>query len=174
MPQLVALDLSDNTRERIPLSTATEAAYDDSGQTLYFARPAYHNNVTKRYVGGTARDVWKYSAGSNEAVELTGDHDGESHSPMWWSDRVYFVTDRDGTMNIWSMDEDGGDLRQHTEHSGWDVREPELSEGRIVYQLGADLWLYDIGGDSAAVIPVTLASDFDQLREKWEPTRCST
>ena len=168
VPQLVALDLADHTRRRIPLSTASEATYDDSGDTLFFVRPAFHNNVTRRYVGGTARDVWKFSAGSVEAIELTGDYEGESHSPMYWDGRVYFVTDRDGTMNVWSMDTNGGDLRQHTEHSGWDLREPELSDGRIVYQLGADLWLHDIAADTSRLIPITLASDFDQLREKWE------
>ena len=92
VPQLVTIDISDHTRQRIPLSTASEAVYDASGDNLYFVRPAYHNNVTKRYVGGTARDVWKFSGGSDEAVELTGDYEGESHSPMWWNGRVYFVT----------------------------------------------------------------------------------
>ena len=142
--QLVALDLADGTRERIPLYTATEASFDADGGTLFFVRPAYHNNVTKRYVGGTARDVWKFERGAPEAVELTGDYRGESHAPMWWSGRVYFVSDRDGTMNLWSMNESGGDVRQHTTHSGWDVKNPALHEGRIVYQLGADLRLYDI------------------------------
>jgi len=166
-PQLVTLDLERNVRERIPLYTATEGAFDETGRTLYFVRPAFHNNVTKRYTGGTARNVWKYEEGAPEAVELTGDYDGESHSPMAWGGRVYFVTDRDGTMNIWSMDPRGGDLRQHTFHSGWDVRDPSLDRGRIVYQSGADLWLYDMGGDRAEIIPITLASDFDQLRERW-------
>ena len=168
VPQLVALDPADNTRQRIPLSTASEAAYDDTGEQLFFVRPAFHNNVTKRYVGGTARDVWRFAAGSDEAIELTGDYAGESHSPMWWNGRVYFVTDRDGTMNIWSMHADGGDLRQHTQHAGWDVRDPDLSAGRIVYQLGADLWTYDVAAAEAEIVPITLASDFDQLREKWE------
>jgi len=115
--QLVALDLEENRQDRIPLYTATEGAYDETGQTLYFVRPAFHNNVTKRYTGGTARDVWKFVEGADEAVELTGDYEGESHSPMAWQDRVYFVTDRDGTMNLWSMDGDGNDVRQHTSHS---------------------------------------------------------
>ncbi len=168
VPQLVALNVGDQTRDRIPLSTASEATYDDSGDTLFFVRPAFHNNVTRRYVGGTARDVWKFSAGSSEAEELTGNYEGESHSPMWWNGRVYFVTDRDGTMNVWSMNEAGDDLRQHTDHAGWDVREPQLSAGRIVYQLGADIWLYEISTDQASIVPITLASDFDQLREKWE------
>jgi tricorn protease len=166
-PMLVRLDLGDGTRSLVPLLSATEASYDASGNTLYFVRPAFHNNVTKRYEGGTARDVWKYQDGAAEAIELTGDFDGESHSPMWWNGRVYFVSDRDGTMNIWSMDENGRDSRQHTHHSGWDVMNPSLSDGRIAYQLGADLRLYDIARDQDREMPITLASDLDQLREKW-------
>jgi len=116
--QLVALDLPTQARERIPLETASEGAYDDSGRTLFFVRPAFHGNVTKRYTGGTARDVWKFEQGASEAVELTGDYEGESHSPMYWQGRVYFVSDRDGTMNLWSMTSDGGDVRQHPATQG--------------------------------------------------------
>ncbi len=165
---LVKLDLISGTRTLIPLLPASEGTYNGTGTTLYFARPLFHNNVTKRYVGGTARDVWKFEEGADEAVELTGDYSGESHSPMWWNGRVYFVTDRDGTMNIWSMDENGADVRQHTRHSGWDVKDPSLSMGRIAYHLAADIWIYDIAGDANASVPITLASDLDQLREKWE------
>lgn len=170
LPQLVSIDLTQGTTARIPLSTATEAAYDDRGTTLFFVRPGFHRNVTKRYTGGTARNIWKFVEGAEEAVELTGDYVGESHSPMWWNGRVYFVTDRDGTMNLFSMDEDGNDLRQHTRHSGWDVKAPSLSEGRIAYQLGADIWLYDIEAVRGELVPITLASDFDQLRENWVET----
>jgi tricorn protease len=165
-PRLVALDLATGTATQVPLAEATEGTYDASGRVLYFVRPAFHNNVTKRYTGGTARDVWMFD-GRNEARELTGDWRGESHSPMWWNGRVYFVTDRDGTMNIWSMDAEGGDPRQHTRHGGWDVRGTSLHGGRIAYQLGADLRLHDIASGQDRVIPITLPSDFDQLREKW-------
>ena len=47
------------------------------------------------------------------------------------------------------------------------MRDASLSRGRIVYQVGADLWLYTIASDASELVPVTLASDFDQLREKW-------
>ncbi len=166
-PQLVSLDLSNGARALIPLAGATDAEWDASGRTLYFVRPAFHNNVTKRYTGGTARDVWKFAQGSNEAVELTGDYNGESHSPMWFNNHIYFVSDRDGTMNIWSMNETGGDLRQLTKHSGWDVRHPSLHSGRVVYQLGADLWLLNIASGATSRIDITLQSDLDQLRENW-------
>ena len=49
---------------------------------------------------------------------------------MWWLGRIYFVTDRDGTMNLWSMNPEGRDLTQHTRHDGWDVKEPSLEFGQ--------------------------------------------
>ena len=165
--QLVALDLENGHRRRIPLSQASEGSYDDTGSKLLFVRPSYHRNVTKRYKGGTARNIWKYVEGAQEAEVLTRDYAGGSHTPMWWQGRVYFITDRDGTMNIWSMDEDGQDLKQHTFHSGWDVRDADLEGGRIAYQVGADIWLHDIASNESHEVPITLASDFDQWREKW-------
>ena len=87
--------------------------------------------------------------------------------PMYWGGRVYFACDRDGTMNIWSMDEDGAGLRQHTFHQGWDVTTPSQGGGTIVYQLGADVWRLELATSKYDKVPITLVSDFDQLREKW-------
>ena len=165
--QLVSINLKSGDRTRVALSQASEGSYDATGRTLYFVRPSFHNNVTKRYKGGQARKIWKFTEGSAEAQVLTKSYDGESHSPLWWNGRVYFVSDRDGTMNIWSMDENGGDLKPHTKHAGWDVKKPALDAGRLVYQVGADLWLYDIAKGVETMIPIALPSDFDQLREKW-------
>jgi len=85
----------------------------------------------------------------------------------WSAGRLYFASDRDGTMNLWSMLPDSSDLRQHTRHADFGVKNPSLSHGRIVYQNGADLWLLDLATGRNAIIPITLTSDFDQTREKW-------
>jgi tricorn protease len=86
---------------------------------------------------------------------------------MWWQGHIYFISDRDGTMNLWSMNPAGGDLHQLSRHHNWDAKNASLSDGRIVYQVGADLYDYDIASGHDTVIPITLASDFDQEREKW-------
>lgn len=166
-PQMVRVRLSDHVRTHIPLAGASEGHYDATGRALYFVRPGFHNNVTKRYTGGTARNVWVFRDGASEATRVTPEWRGESHTPRWWNGRVYFVTDRDGTMNLWSVTEAGGDLRQHTRHSGWDVIRPALSDGRIVYQNGADLWLFDTRTDSTRRLDISIASDLDQLRQRW-------
>ncbi len=165
--QLVMLDPGNGNRELVPLAQATEAAFDASGETVYFVRPQYHRNVTKRYKGGYARQIWKFTKGTEEAIKLTTSHPGEAHHPMWYDGRVYFITDIDGTMNIWSMNENGGDQQQHTDHKGWDVRDAGCSRGNIVYQLGADLWNLNVVTGESKKIDIRISSDMDQLREKW-------
>ncbi|HSK78444.1 MAG TPA: S41 family peptidase [Thermoanaerobaculia bacterium] len=165
--QLVRLDPATGRRELVPLSQASDGSFTPDGKTLFFTRFAFQGSHTKRYKGGTAQSLWRFTEGDAEAVPLTADYTGTSKTPMEWNGRVYFVSDRDGTQNLWSMDEKGGGLRQHTSHRGWDVTSPSLGDGRIVYQLGADLRIFDIAAGQDAPLAVRLVSDFDQMREHW-------
>lgn len=165
--QLAEIDPKTGATVPLPLSQASEGVFAPDGKTLYFTRQQFQGSHTKRYRGGTAQNLWKYALGAAEATPLTADFPGTSKNPMWWQGRIYFITDRDGMMNLWSMNPEGADLRQLTRHHDWDVKSASLSNGRIVYQLGADLHLYDIAAGKDGVIPITLASDLDQEREKW-------
>jgi tricorn protease len=165
--QLARLDPATGRRNLIPLAQASDGCYTPDGKTLFFTRFAFQGSHTKRYRGGTAQNLWRYREGDAEAAPLTADFPGTSKNPMLWNGRVYFVSDRDGSMNLWSMDDNGGELRQHTFHKGWDVTWPSLSDGRIVYQLGADLRTYEIASNQDAPLAVRLVSDFDQMRRTW-------
>ncbi|MBL8290422.1 MAG: PD40 domain-containing protein [Bryobacterales bacterium] len=156
----------DNRIQVIPLSQASQGVY--SGGTLFFTRlPAPGGTNAKRYKGGLAQNLWKWAPGLAEAVPLTADYAGTSREAMAWKGRIYFLSDRDGTMNIWSMDENGRTLRQHTKHGGLDCASPTLSEGRIAYQRGADLHVLDIASGKDTLLDIELPSDFEQLRERW-------
>jgi len=165
--QLAVIDLATGVSTPIPLSQASDGVYDPASQTLFFTRQWFQGSSTKRYQGGTAQNLWKLEPGAAEAVPLTTDFTGTSKAPIWWNGRIYFLSDRDGAMNLWSMNPAGRDPQQLTRHKGWDAKKGSLSEGRIVYQLGADLRLYDIASRQDSPIPIILASDFDQEREKW-------
>ena len=165
--QLVELDLETGDLVRVPLAQADDGCYDESGSTLFFTRYRFQGSNTKRYHGGTAQRLWRFGKGDAEAVPLTADQAGTSRDPMCWQGRVYVASDRDGTMNLWSMGADGGDLRQHTSHVGWEVLGPSLSEGRIAYQLGADIRILDLSTGADTEVPIQLVSDFDQTRENW-------
>ncbi|MEM7350634.1 MAG: S41 family peptidase [Acidobacteriota bacterium] len=164
--QMVRLDPSTGQRTVLPLAQAADGVYDPSGETLFFTRLPFQGSYTKRYRGGMAQSLWRFD-GAAEAGSLTADFPGTSREPMWWKGRVVFVSERDGTLNLWSMAPDGSDLRQHTRHTGWDVKSPDLSGNRVVYQLGADLHLFDLESGTDRKLEITLASDFDQRRERW-------
>ncbi len=164
--ELVAIDAQGH-REVVPLAQAASGVYTPDGKTLFFTRFERQPSSTKRYKGGTAESLWRYTAGDAEAVDLTADWPGTSNTPMFWDGRVYFLSDRDGVMNVYSMDPQGHDLKEHTHQRVFDVESAALSDGHIVYQCGADLWLLDLATGKDAVIPITLVSDFDQLRNHW-------
>lgn len=166
-PQLHSVDPKTLAHSLLPLSQASDGVYDKVGGTLYFTRLAFQGSHTKRYKGGTAQNIWKLAPNAKEAVPLTANFTGTSKNPMWWNGRIYFVSDRDGVMNLWSMNPNGGDLKQHTRHKFWDVKEAGQSNGKIVYQLGADLHLYDIATEKETTLDISITSDMEQTREHW-------
>jgi tricorn protease len=169
LPRLntVVVNIENGAKSFVPLDMSAEGSFNASGDTYFFVRPTYHNNVTKRYEGGTARQLWKYTTGQSEAIKLTNDYKGEDHHPIHHAGRVYFLSSRDGIQNVWSMNENGSDLKQHTKQPSYDVRELALDGNNVVYRSGADLYLHDLSSGQDKKLAISLTSDFDQLREYW-------
>ncbi|MBX3120468.1 MAG: PD40 domain-containing protein [Fimbriimonadaceae bacterium] len=173
--QLCVVSPTDRQHRILPLSQASDGSFAEDGR-LFFTRFAFQGSHAKRYKGGTAQNIWRWDGDGKEAKPLTADYKGTSRDPMCWNGRIYFESDRDGVMNIWSMNPEGKDLKQHTKHSDYDVQSPSLGTGRIVYQHGADLRVLDLKTGTERLIPIRLASDFDQMRERWvtEPLAWTT
>ncbi len=164
-PKLVLVG-SHGEREMLPLATGSEAVYAGDGRTLIFTRLGKQWSNTKRYKGGWNQSLWRFD-GQGEAVPLTADYAGTSHDPMIWNDRVYFLTDRTGVMNVYSMDMQGHDVRQESHQKTFDIESASVSDGHLVYACGAELWSLDLKTSHEQIIPIALQSDFDQLREHW-------
>ena len=163
--QLFTLDVETGAEAVYPLEQASDGCVAEDG-TLVFTRLPFQGSRTKRYVGGTARQLWTFDASMEEAVELLPADRVESWRPMAWRDRIYFVSDRNGTANLWSMTMDGGDLKQHTQYVGWDMQSASMHDGRVVFQQGADLFIHDVRRGRTDKVDIDLASDLDQMREK--------
>ena len=165
--QLAAVDVKTGTPRLLPLAQASHGVFDPEGKVLFFTRFSKQGSSTKRYQGGWVENLWRFEEGAPEAVPLTADFKGTSRNPMWWDGRLYFASDRDGIVNLWSMKPEGSDLKQLTAHREYDVKSPSLHCGRIVYQHGADLRIFDVISGKDAELDIRVASDFDQQRERW-------
>jgi len=83
----------------VPLAEAAEAAYSSDGRSVFFTRWGWQSSSTKRYKGGSAENLWRFD-GQSEAAPLTGDYDGNLRPSHVYLGRVFFLSDRDGVMNV--------------------------------------------------------------------------
>lgn len=170
--QLFALDPKTGQRRQLPVGQASDGALSADGKTLYFTRSGLRGDNARLYRGGAIARLWALDLTSNAEARPLVAEGSNDRRPLPYragsQERIAFLSDRDGTVNLWSVDAQGGDLRQHTQHKGWDIRHASIDGSRVVYALGADLYLVDLAqADSPRKLDITLGGDFDQQRERW-------
>ena len=166
--RLVLVNPDTGAMRKVPLSQAAEGSVAEDG-TLFFARMPRQGSNSRWYKGGLAQKLWKFKAGDSEATPLTTDYPGTSRQPNVMNDgRVYFLSDREGAMNIWSMNQEGLDLQRHTTYEDWDIQELAGDGATLVYRLGADLYTMDIGSKATQKVAITLLTDSEQALTDWE------
>ncbi|MAP95353.1 MAG: peptidase S41 [Ponticaulis sp.] len=164
------LNVETGATEDIPLANVDEATLSADGQTLFFTRyglSLFSDNAVL-YRGGRMAQLWSYTLGSDEeATRLAADFGAPIRHPMVWQGRIYFVTDKSGVDNIWSMTETGTDIRQETSSEAGLIKTPYLHGGVIAWQSGADLFTYDLATSATSKLDLFLMSDGDYERDRW-------
>ena len=170
--QLYAVDPKTLARRALPVAQASDGALSADGKHLYFTRNGLRGDNARQYRGGAIARLWVLDLDSQaEARPLLAEGHNDSR-PMPYRDaagrsRIAFLSDRDGRVNLWSVDERGQDLRQHTRHQGWDIRHASLDGQRVAYALGADLRIIDLASEQDRPVEIRLAGDFDAQRQRW-------
>jgi tricorn protease len=166
---------------RLPLGWAARAAIDPKSGTWALDRIGYEGRTWKRYRGGMAGDLW---VGTPEGgfTQLTKSAHSESF-PMWSGGRLYFLSDRGGTADLWSVAADGTDEERHTVGSldqtgdvegGWDARTPAVGDdGRIVLSRAGDLKLFDPATGEERLVPVDLEAERTLARRRYPDAKRS-
>ncbi len=137
------------------------------GQLVAFNRGGF-SYWRKHYRGNNNTDIWVQDLASKEIRQLTDlnvrqyrKHAQDAY-PMWGADgQIYFMSERNGTFNIWKMSPKGGQPKQVTSHQTDGVQYPSISpDGKtIVYENDFELWRMPIDGGSPERIPLDLSFD---------------
>lgn len=160
-----------------PLADARELVLDADGGTAWFTRFGLEvsGDHAVGYRGGAMAQLWRWeTADRAEATRVAAGLNANISQPMWWQGKVYAVSDANGRANLYLVD--GGPVQALTTHRDAHVRGARLDGGRIVYQLGADIYLYDTASASEHRLAIELDSDFVQRRERFigEPLKYLT
>jgi tricorn protease len=167
---LRTVDRSSLTVSDLPYDNADLATINAANDEIFFTRyglSMFSDNAVL-YRGGRMAQLWRGDLdGDAEAVRLAADFGAPIRHPMYADGRIYFISDKSGADNIWSVDASGGDALQHTQRTQWQIRTPQLNGGTIIFQSGADLFTYDLASGETDEVDLFLMSDSDYQRERW-------
>lgn len=151
----------------VPLGWAGWLDVDPQSGRYAFTRTGFEARTWKRYRGGTADDIWAGDPKAGTYTRLTTFEGADSY-PMWRDGKIYFLSDEGGTARLWVMNADGTGRTPLTKNEDWDVRAPAMgNDGRIVYMLGADLWIFDPKTGASRMLAIDVPVEADRTRVRY-------
>ncbi|MGO9081940.1 MAG: S41 family peptidase [Streptosporangiaceae bacterium] len=160
----------------LPVGPVADLAVDAASVALLTGSWGRDAAYWKRYRGGTAGRLWLGPAdavhrpagatageggaggtiageggadGAAAFIRVLAGLDGQLACPMLAGGRLAFLSDHEGTGNVYSCALDGSDLRRHTDHDGFYARNASTDGCRIVYHCAGEIWLLDSLGAAA-------------------------
>lgn len=142
----------------IPETVSCQWISIGSGKKSVLQRHGYREYAYwKRYRGGTAGQVWIDSKGDGNFKKLHLDN-ADCARPMWLGSRIYFISDHEGTGNLYSCNAEGKDIRAETTHHDFYVRQASTDGKSIVYSSGGDLYRFDVAKRKTTKLDFTFHS----------------
>ena len=132
--------------------------YTGSGSTGGWRNPYARGSMTNEIFAA------EFGAPLRNHRRLTN-NDANDMFPAWGGNRIYFMSNRSGDPNIWSMRPDGSDARQHTRFTNGTIRAVSVNtEGtRVAFQKDSTLWVLDVASGNAA--PLSISAPADSRRD---------
>ena len=113
-----------------------------------------------------AQDVWIFDLNTYENKKIT-DWIGTDNMPMWYKDKIYFNSDRTGSLNLFCYDVNTGETRQVTDFSDYDVRWPCLGPDAIAFEKGGFIYVMDLPSETVHKVSIDLISDYHRVRTEY-------
>lgn len=136
---------------------AADAASD--GAVLYQDRKGYENVWRKHERSSGTADIWRVKNGT--FTKLTG-FNGHDLNPVFApgeSGDFYFISEQDGTLNVWRADKDGKNQKQVSHFTTHPVRSLSVADnGMLAYSWNGEIYTQKEGGEPVK-LSVQIAAD---------------
>lgn len=151
----------------VPLPEGGFCSYSPDGKKLAYNRVMREFRNWKYYRGGMADDIWIYDPTSKKVENITNNI-AQDIIPMWIGDEIFFISDRDRTMNIFVYNTKTRQTEKVTNYTDYDVKFPSSNGQVIVYEHGGYLYKLDPKTRQPEKISITLASDNIYARKEMK------
>jgi tricorn protease len=170
--QLYTVGVTGGLPELLPLPMAVEGSYSpDSSQLAYvpftnFRESWQFHRGLKHYRGGTASPVWIAKL-SDSSVEKVPRKDSNDSTPMWMGDKVYFLSDRDGPVNLYVYDTKSKQVSAAMSSNGTDIKSASAGPDAIVYEQFGSIHQFDPATGKQNAVNIRVTGDFPAARPHY-------
>lgn len=144
--------------QELPLPEGGFCSYSPDGGKLAYNRVFREFRTWKYYRGGMADDIWIYDPSAGKVENIT-QNVAQDIFPMWIGDEIYFLSDRDMTMNLFCYNTQTKKTEKVTDFKDYDIKFPSTDGKIIVFEKGGYLYRFDPRTRQSRQIRITLNSD---------------
>jgi hypothetical protein len=155
-PHLFLVPAGGGLPEPLPIPRATLGSFSSDGRRI-----AYGPNPElvlwlpwRNYRGGSLGYIAIYNLANNEYEELPRTKANDV-CPMWLKEAVYFLSDRNETMNLYRYDLASKRTERLTSYAEWDIKNPSAGADAIIYENGG--WLFTLDPDTHRIRRVSVS-----------------
>jgi tricorn protease len=150
----------------IPRAAFGEIAAD--GKHIAYVPITFWDPEWRNYRGGQAMPIWIVNMETKSLIR-TPQPTAERHlDPVWYGNKVFYLSERDYASNIWSYDPATGTEKQHTFHKKFDVKSLDADPSGIVYEQGGYLHYLNPETNASRQLNITVQGDMSFSRLRWE------
>ena len=165
-PRLWTVKLTGGLPTPLPLPRAADGDYSPDGARLAYQMVEPWETEWRNYRGGQCQPIRVIDLKSLAMTKAPWT-DSNDLSPVWLGDEVFFLSDRDWAMNVWSWNPATGALVQRTHFKEFDCKQLGGGDGRLVFENGGFVWTMDATGGEPRKLTITLRGDFPWARPHW-------
>ncbi len=164
--ELFTIGVEGGLPRRLPLPMGYEGSFSSDGKHIAYVPLRRAFNVWKRYRGGTATPIWIADL-SDSRIEKIPRKDSNDYEPMWVGNKVFFLSDREGPVTLFSYDINTKKLTRALKNDGFDLKSASAGPGAIVYEQFGSINIYDLASGKASPLSVSIAGDMLEVRDKF-------
>ena len=153
--------------KQLPVPRGDLTSFSPDGTKIAYIETAQEFRTWKRYHGGWNLQIAIYDLKNNTYEELPKSK-GMDMFPMWHGNAIYFISDRDGVMNLYSFDLDSKQTKKLTDYKEYDIKWPSLGPDAIVYENGGLLYEYSLTSNKAREIPIVVHAEDIEARAEFK------
>ena len=153
--------------EPLVIPVGERAAFSPDGSRIAYTPLRDAFGWWKRYRGGRVPPIWIFDLATHEIEEIPHGRASDTW-PMWVGETVYFLSDRNYTMNIFAYDTRTKAVTQVTYHEDHDVKSARAHGNAIIYEQAGRLHLLDTGSGTVKTLDIRISPDLPSTRPHYE------